>query len=123
MAIAKPISSPMAPSTHLSLFEGEHFSDATLYRSTVGALQYLSITRPDIAFTVNKLSQYMHQPTLLHWQAVKRLLRYLKHTITHGLHLQPSTTTVLQAFINADWLAVGMTEDPLGATMFSLVKI
>ena len=103
VAIAKPVCSPMAPSTHLSLFEGEHFSDATLYRSTVGALQYLSITRPDIAFTVNKLSQYMHQPTLLHWQAVKRLLRYLKHTITHGLHLQPSNTTVLQAFTDADW--------------------
>jgi hypothetical protein len=103
MATAKPVCSPMAPSTHLSLFEGEHFSDATLYRSTVGALQYLSITRPDIAFTVNKLSQYMHQPTLLHWQAVKRLLRYLKHTITHGLHLQPSNTTVLQAFTDADW--------------------
>ncbi len=103
MATAKPVSSPMAPSTHLSLFEGEHFSVATLYHSTVGALQYLSITRPDIAFTVNKLSQYMHQPTLLHWQAVKQLLRYLKHTITHGLHLLPSTTTVLQAFINADW--------------------
>ena len=66
MATAKPISSPMAPSTHLSLFEGEHFSDATLYRSIVGALQYLSVTRPDIAFTINKLSQYMHQPTLLH---------------------------------------------------------
>uniref|UniRef100_A0A2N9EQN2 Reverse transcriptase Ty1/copia-type domain-containing protein n=1 Tax=Fagus sylvatica TaxID=28930 RepID=A0A2N9EQN2_FAGSY len=103
MATAKPVCSPMAPSTHLSLFEGEHFSDATLYCSTVGTLQYLSITRPDIAFTVNKLSQYMHQPTLLHWQAVKRLLRYLKHTITHGLHLQPSNTTVLQAFTDADW--------------------
>jgi transposase InsO family protein len=103
MATAKPVCSPMAPSTHLSLFEGEHFTDDTLYRSTVGALQYLSITRPDIAFTVKKLSQYMHQPTLLHWQAVKRLLRYLKHTITHGLHLQPSNTTVLQAFTDADW--------------------
>uniref|UniRef100_A0A2N9GL63 Reverse transcriptase Ty1/copia-type domain-containing protein n=1 Tax=Fagus sylvatica TaxID=28930 RepID=A0A2N9GL63_FAGSY len=81
MLEAKPVSSPMASSTSLSAHEGEHFPDQTLFRSTVGALQYLSLTRPDIAFTVNKLSQFMHKPTLLHWQSVKRLLRYLKHTI------------------------------------------
>jgi hypothetical protein len=56
MLEAKPIASPMASSTSLSAYEGEPFPDHTLFRSTVGALQYLSITCPDIAFTVNKLS-------------------------------------------------------------------
>ena len=56
MSEAKPITTPMASTTSLSAFEGELFPDLTLYRSTIGALQYLALTRPDIAFTVNKLS-------------------------------------------------------------------
>uniref|UniRef100_A0A2N9I3B6 Uncharacterized protein n=1 Tax=Fagus sylvatica TaxID=28930 RepID=A0A2N9I3B6_FAGSY len=64
---AKPITTPMASTTSLSAFEGEPFPDHTLYRSTVGALQYLGLTRPDIAFPVNKLSQFMQKPTLHHW--------------------------------------------------------
>jgi hypothetical protein len=103
MLEAKPIASPMASSTSLSAYEGEPFPDHTLFRSTIGALQYLSITRPDIAFTVNKLSQFMHKPTLPHWQAVKRLLRYLKHTIQFGLQIYRSSCHTLQAFSDADW--------------------
>ena len=53
---AKLVSSPIASSTHLSVLDGDPCDDPTLYRSTVGTLQYLSITRPDIAFSVNKLS-------------------------------------------------------------------
>uniref|UniRef100_A0A2N9G7W9 Reverse transcriptase Ty1/copia-type domain-containing protein n=1 Tax=Fagus sylvatica TaxID=28930 RepID=A0A2N9G7W9_FAGSY len=103
MLEAKPVSSPMASSTSLSAHEGEPFPDQTLFRSTVGALQYLSLTRPDIAFTINKLSQFMHKPTLLHWQSVKRLLRYLKNTLTYGLQIFKSSCLDLQAFSDADW--------------------
>jgi hypothetical protein len=74
MLDAKPVNTLMASSTSLLAHEGEPFPDHTLFRSTIGALQYLSITRPDIAFTVNKLSQFMHKPTQTHWQYVKRLL-------------------------------------------------
>jgi hypothetical protein len=103
MVAAKPVSSPMSTATSLSAFEGASFEDPTLYRSTVGALQYLCITRPDISFTVNKLSQFLQKPTVLHWQSVKRLLRYLKQTIHFGLQIQRSSSTVLQAFTDADW--------------------
>ena len=103
MLEAKPVTTPMASTTSLSAFDGEPFPDHTLFRSTVGALQYLSITRPDIAFTVNKLSQFMHKPTLTHWQAVKRLLRYLKHTIQFGLQIYRSSCNTLQVFSDADW--------------------
>jgi hypothetical protein len=103
MLEAKPITTPMASSTTLSVHDGEPFPDHTLFRSTVGALQYLSITRPDIAFVVNKLSQFMHKPTLTHWQAAKRLLRYLKATIQFGLQIFRSSSTALQAFSDADW--------------------
>jgi hypothetical protein len=103
MLEAKPVHSPMASSTHLSAFEGDLFSDPTLFRSTVGALQYLCITRPDISFCVNKLSQFMHKPTDTHWQAVKRLLRYLKQTVQFGLHFNQSSSAAIQAFSDADW--------------------
>uniref|UniRef100_A0A2N9IKQ2 Retroviral polymerase SH3-like domain-containing protein n=1 Tax=Fagus sylvatica TaxID=28930 RepID=A0A2N9IKQ2_FAGSY len=70
---------------------------------TVGALQYLSITHPDIAFAVNKLSQFMHKPTQPHWQSLKRLLRYLKSTIQFGLHIYRSSCSTLQTYSDADW--------------------
>uniref|UniRef100_A0A7N2LML9 Uncharacterized protein n=1 Tax=Quercus lobata TaxID=97700 RepID=A0A7N2LML9_QUELO len=70
MLEAKPISSPMAQSTSLSAFEGDSLDDVTLYKSTVGAPRYLSLSRPNISFTVNKLSQFMQCPTSLHWPPV-----------------------------------------------------
>jgi hypothetical protein len=100
---AKPITTPMASTTSLSAFEGEPFPDHTLYRSTVGALQYLGLTQPNIAFTVNKLSQFLQKPTLLHWQSIKCLLCYLKHTNHFGLHISRSSALLIQAFSDADW--------------------
>jgi|UniRef100_A0A2N9GUC8 hypothetical protein len=100
---AKPVSSPMASTTSLTAHEGESFTDVTLFRSTVGALQYLSLTRPDIVFAVNKLSQFMHKPTVLHLQSAKRLLRYLKQTLTFGLQIYRTSYNTLQAFSDADW--------------------
>jgi hypothetical protein len=109
MIEAKLVSTPMTSSTNLSAYEGEPFFDHTLFCSTVGALQYLSITRPDIAFVVNKLSQFMHKPTQPHWQFVKRLLRYLKSTIQFGLHIYRFSCSTLQAYSDADW--VGNKDD------------
>jgi hypothetical protein len=103
MLEAKPVISPMGSTTSLTAHEGESFSDVTLFRSTVGALQYLSLTCPDIAFAVNKLSQFMHKPTILHWQSAKRLLRYLKQTLTFGLQIYRTSCNTLQAFSDADW--------------------
>jgi len=77
--------------------------DATIYCNTVGSLQYLSLTRPDLAFAVNRVCQFMHKPSKLPWQAVKRILRYLKNTISHGLLLTCSRVSILEAFSDADW--------------------
>lgn len=56
----------------LSLHEGEPLADATTYRSIVGVVQYVSITRPDSSYVVNRVCQFMHKPTSLHWQVVKQ---------------------------------------------------
>jgi hypothetical protein len=88
MSEAKPFKTPMSTAHALSLLSGDPLPDPFPYRSLVGALQYLSLTRPDISFAVNKVSQFMHRPTSLHLQAVKHILRYLKSTISYSLLLR-----------------------------------
>jgi Reverse transcriptase (RNA-dependent DNA polymerase) len=100
---AKPNSTPMATGKVLSKFGGATFDDPHLFRSIIGALQYVTITRPDISFAVNRVSQYMHAPTVSHWAAVKRILRYLIGTITHGILISSSSSHSITAFSDSDW--------------------
>jgi hypothetical protein len=72
------------------------------YRSIVGALQYLTLTRPDIAFSVNKVCQFLHAPTTVHWAAVKRILRYLKYCVKFGLRINRSRSFLVSAYSDAD---------------------
>uniref|UniRef100_A0A2N9HKD0 Uncharacterized protein n=1 Tax=Fagus sylvatica TaxID=28930 RepID=A0A2N9HKD0_FAGSY len=100
---SKPVHTPMVVSQHLSA-DSPLFSDPTLYRSLVGALQYLTITRPDIAHAVNSISQFLHSPTDHHYLAVKRMLRYVKGTLHFGLTFHPSIAPgALVAYSDADW--------------------
>ncbi|XP_057775517.1 uncharacterized mitochondrial protein AtMg00810-like [Salvia miltiorrhiza] len=109
LADCKPQPSPYDISSKLSLNDSPPFPNPTLYRSTVGALQYLTLTRPDIAFMVNKLSQYLQTPTENQWKACKRLLRYLKGTLHYSLTFSPSSYLHLKVFSDADW--AGSIED------------
>ncbi|KAH9657500.1 retrovirus-related pol polyprotein from transposon RE2 [Citrus sinensis] len=85
------------------LNKGTLFENPSLYRSVIGSLQYVTLTRPDIAFTVNKLSQFIAAPTVLHWQACKRVLRYLQCTADYGIQFYNSKSLSLTAFSDADW--------------------
>ncbi|XP_015578240.2 uncharacterized mitochondrial protein AtMg00810-like [Ricinus communis] len=76
---SKPVHTPMVVFQHLSS-HGPLFLDPTFYRSLVSALQYLTITRPNIAYIVNSVSQVLHSPTEDHFLAVKRILRYVRLT-------------------------------------------
>jgi histone deacetylase 1/2 len=104
MRTCKSSSTPLAPTEKLSKEDGELLSpeDATKYRSIVGALQYLTLTRPDLAFAVNKC-QFLHAPTTSHWTVVKRILRYVKGTSGIGIKITKSSSTLLSAFFDADW--------------------
>ncbi|KAG8473394.1 hypothetical protein CXB51_035704 [Gossypium anomalum] len=81
--------------------EGQPVENASLYRSIVRALQYVVITRTDIAFTVNKVCQFMHNPLDVHFKAVKRILRYLHGTLDHGLHFTKNSKLLLEGFLDA----------------------
>ncbi|KAH0672473.1 hypothetical protein KY290_024707 [Solanum tuberosum] len=72
--------------------------DATEYRKVIGKLQYLSFSRSDVSYSMNKLFQFMHAPSEAHWKAVKRLLRYLKSTATYGLRISLSTSLNLSPY-------------------------
>jgi histone deacetylase 1/2 len=101
----KPVTTPMSATTKLFQLDSPLLGsdDATDYRSIVGGLQYLTMTRPDISFSVNRVCQFLHSPTEEHLAAVKRILRFVKHTIGHGLLLRPSTSPAISAFSDADW--------------------
>lgn len=102
MSLSSPMTTPADPYSHLTKL-GDPFDDPKLYRQIVGSLQYATITRPDIAYSVNRVCQFMHHPTIRHWQAVKRILRYLNGTITHCLHFKPTNAKALHAFSDSGW--------------------
>lgn len=103
MFTANSIGTPMVSGSVISAFGGELFSDVRLYRQIVGALQYATITRPEITYCVNKVCQFMHAPTLAHWQAVKRILHYLKGSFSSDLLLKPPTDLRLYGYADTDW--------------------
>jgi hypothetical protein len=111
MLNCKAAVTPLSTSEKLSGQHGEPLAaeDATKHRSIIGALQYLTLTRPDIAFAINKVCQYLHNPTSSHWTATKRILRYLKHTMGIGLNIRKSSSTLVSAFSDADW--TGCSDD------------
>ena len=103
MTDAKPIATPLSATVGLQQTDGSVSADGTSYHQLLGALQYLTLTRPDICFAVNKLSQFIQSPSKLHWQAAKRILRYLKATIFHALFLRQSSSSTFAAYSDSDW--------------------
>ncbi|CAN6698425.1 unnamed protein product [Malus baccata var. baccata] len=102
MSLSKPCNTPCLPYTRLLKDDGKPFHNPALYRSVVGALQYLTFTRPDIAFSVHQVCQFMHCPMESHFLAVKRILKYLKGTMDYGVQFS-NRDLCLHAFSDADW--------------------
>uniref|UniRef100_A0A803Q5F0 Reverse transcriptase Ty1/copia-type domain-containing protein n=1 Tax=Cannabis sativa TaxID=3483 RepID=A0A803Q5F0_CANSA len=103
MTHLKPSPTPISTGKCLSALDGKEMENPTVYRSLIGALQYLCHTRPDISYAVNSLSQFLKSPSTIHWNAAKRILRYLKGTSTQGLHICCSNNLNITGFSDADW--------------------
>jgi hypothetical protein len=93
----------MASGTILLNTGADPCKDPSLYRSVIGALQYATLTCPDISYSVNKLSQYMHSPSDDHWTTAKRVLRYIAGTLDFGLQFYKHSPLRIQAFSDSDW--------------------
>ncbi|CAL8994692.1 unnamed protein product, partial [Prunus brigantina] len=85
MQSCRACSTPCKPHNQILTDSGKPLSDPTMFRSVVGALQYLTFTRPDLAYAVNTVCQYMNSPTDVHWLLVKRILRYVQGTLNFGI--------------------------------------
>lgn len=94
--------------TTMSIFDklkkdsGAPFENPSLYRSIIGSLQYVTLTMHDIAFLVNKLSQFLVVSIVLHWQACKRVLRNFQSTSLYGLQFFHSVSLILNAYFDVD---------------------
>ncbi|KAK2980072.1 hypothetical protein RJ640_028801 [Escallonia rubra] len=100
---AKPCNTPMNPSVHLTKDDGDRLDDPEKYRRLVGKLNYLIVTRPDIAYAVSTVSQFMSEPTVKHWAALEQILCYLKGAPGLGLLYSNHGHSYIECFSDADW--------------------
>lgn len=117
MSGCKPCKTPCSPNSYLIANDSPLLPDPTLYRSMVGALQYLTFTRPDLSFAVQQACQFMSNPTSNHLQAAMRILRYLQGSIHQGLAFTPSPFTLF-TYSDVDWAG-----DPLDRKSISSIFV
>ena len=99
----KPLKSPMEQQLKLSKGNGELLKDSSQYRGLIGKLMYLTLSRPDITYAVNRLSQFLAQPRVPHMQATNRILQYIKGTPGQGVFFPCDSDLQLKAYCDADW--------------------
>ncbi|XP_020686245.1 uncharacterized protein LOC110102303 [Dendrobium catenatum] len=109
----KTVNTPITDKSHKTTNYSSLFFDPLLYRQLVGSLQYLTLTRPDISYAVNKACQYMHRPTDSNFEGVKHFLRYIKGSMHHGLPLSRNSLE-LTSYVDLDW--VGDQQDKKSTT-------
>jgi len=102
MTGCKPISIPLKQDVKLSVNEGDLVEDTTMYRCIVGGLIYMNITRPDLNYAVRVVSQFMQTPRKPHLDAVRRILRYIKHTLQCGIFYETKSQLQVHGYTDAD---------------------
>lgn len=105
LANAKPISMPISDRNALSKAKPEEQqANQSLYQQAIGCLTWISKgTRPDIQYAVGQLSQHCSEPTVRHWNAVLRVMRYLKGTAEYSLSYSANQQLKLQGYCDADY--------------------
>ncbi|XP_047335655.1 secreted RxLR effector protein 161-like [Impatiens glandulifera] len=99
----RTIDTPLETNVRYSSSDGTPLEDSSLYRTIVGSLVYLIVTRPDIPHTIHVVSQFVTAPTIVHWSAVLRILRYLWGTQFYNLMFPFKYSLELHAYSDADW--------------------
>ena len=111
---AKPASTPMKSNLRLTSVEHDQANgysadavlhDITSYQRLISKLLYATITRPDISYAVQTLSQFMQSPKRSHMEATTRVNRYLKGSIAQGVWLHSEPTNIITCWCDCDWAA------------------
>lgn len=114
LSCAKPVGCPMEPNmmlttsefaNHVVLFDDVLLTDPGPYQRLLGKLLYLTITRPDISFAVQSLSQFMHSPKVLHMEVALKMVGYIKTSPGLGVFLGAKCSESLSAYYDVDWAA------------------
>lgn len=103
MMNCKSVATPLVVNEKLIKEDRSKQVDASLYRSLVGSLLYLTATRPDIMFATSLLSRFMHNPSQTHFGAAKRVLRYIQGTLDYGISYEKNVDAKLIGFCDSDW--------------------
>ena len=117
-ADTKPTSTPLSATNKLLKDSGDFLPSPTEHQALVGSLQYLSLTRPYIAFNTNKLAQFMQNLRTVHWTALKRVLKYLAGSCDKGVSISTTTPLNIHAYSDADW--AGDKDDYISTTGYLL---
>ncbi|KAL9292810.1 putative RNA-directed DNA polymerase [Arabidopsis thaliana] len=122
MSDCAPMPTPLPLQLTAIPAQDEIFDNPTYFRSLAGKLQYLTLTRPDIQFAVNFVCQKMHAPTVSD-NLLKRILRYIKGTITMGISFNKNTYCRLRAYCDSDYGNCIDSRRSIGEARFSLQKL
>ncbi|XP_050893318.1 secreted RxLR effector protein 161-like [Lathyrus oleraceus] len=100
---SKPALTPTDPSVKLHADSGKAFEDIGAYSRLIGRLMYLNTTHPDITYATQQLSQFLHNPTMAHYHAACRVIRYLKNSPDRGILFRRNAELQQLGFSNSDW--------------------
>lgn len=117
---SKPVSTPLEQQHKLSYSKEPLMDNPERFRRLVGRLIYLLATRPDLAYAVNTLSQFMKAPRTDHWDSALRVVRYLKGTLGQGILLKSDSNLKLAGWCDADWAGCAVSRRSVGGWFITL---
>ncbi len=119
MTGCKPISIPLEQNVKLSADKGNLVEDITMYRRIVGSFVYMTIARPDLSYAVGVVSQFMQTPQKPHLDAVRRILKYIKHILQCGIFYEAKNQLQVHGYTDVDWASNVSNRKSTNGFMFS----
>jgi hypothetical protein len=119
MTGCKPISIPFEHNVKLSANEGDLVEDTTTYKRIVGSLIYMTITRLDLSYAIGVVSQFMQTPPKPHLDAMRRILRYIKHTLKCGIFYETKSQLQVHGYTDVNWAGNVSNRRSTSGFMFS----
>jgi hypothetical protein len=119
MMSCKPILIPLEQNVKLSADEGDFVEDTTMYRRIMGSLIYMTITRLDLSYAVGVVSQFMQTPQKPHLDVVRRILRYINHTLQCGIFYEAKSQLQVHGYTDVDWVGNVLDRRSTSGFMFS----